>query len=227
MQHLKDVKQSKKYARDREYWNKNLNKTASAPNLPYVLNSEGEEFARRHFYVDKKIWSAVKEKLKKIGVTPTVAALAAYACVLGFWSGDECFTLNLPMTSPVRKQNGMDRIVGDFTESILITLPKKTGSMEEYLNIVAKEFFNAFKHKNYDDIEIMGDLLRENGEAAMFPVVFTGMISENMGFESIDFLGEMVYGISQTPQVKLDCQVFETCGMLKVVWDYKKKYFEK
>ena len=47
-----------------------------------------------------------------------------------------------------------------------------------------------------------------------------------MSFDDIDFFGEMVYGISQTPQVTLDCQVFETHGMLKVVWDYKKDYFD-
>lgn len=227
LRHLRDMKKSRKYQRDREYWNNNQSRIAPAPQLPYTSANHGEGFARRHFYIDQETWSKGKSYLQKINVTPNVAALAVYACLLGFWSGDKEFTLNLPMTSSIRKQRGMDRIIGDFTESVLITLPQNTGSMEEYLNIVSEAFFCAFKHKNYDGIEIMNDLSRKTGKAAIFPVVFTGMISQDMGFEQFDFLGEMVYGISQTPQVTLDCQVFETNGMLKVVWDYRKSYFEK
>ena len=114
--------------------------------------------------------------------------------------------------------------MGDFTESMLLTLPNCEVQILDYIRIVIKVFYKAYKHIAYDGVEVMRDLQKAKGGSVLFPIVFTGMISENLGFESIDFFGKMQYEISQTPQVQLDCQVFEANGELKVVWDYRQHW---
>lgn len=227
LQHIEGVRESKKYLRNQRYWTEKMDSIAPAPKLPYMLKTtDGREFKRRHWYIDAETWKKVKQKLEKMQVTPTIAVLTIYSAILSFWCNQEHFTINLPMTSTMRKQKGMERVMGDFTESLLLTLPKCGNSIQDYMRVVNCAFFEAFKHNSYDGIEVMGDMRKKYGETIMLPVVFTGMISEDMSFDYIDFFGEMVYGISQTPQVTLDCQVFETHGMLKVVWDYKESYFD-
>ncbi|MFR6586632.1 MAG: hypothetical protein ACLUSL_01910 [Ruminococcus sp.] len=57
------------------------------------------------------------------------------------------------------------------------------------------------------------------GGKAAFPFAFTSRLTA--GDESYwDFLGEMVYRISRTPQLAVDCQISEHCGELEVRWDY-------
>lgn len=223
---LENNQKSKRYLKDKNYWLAKLDKIAPAPELPYLQGASGDEkFGRRHYFVKEETWTTTKTFFKQQGISPTVGVLSVYAKVISFWTNQENFTVNLPMSSSIRRSKGMDRVMGDFTESLILSIPSVKKDFIEYMSILNKQFFNAYKHRSYDGIELMGEIRKQTGDNIMFPVVFTGMISESMTFEALDFFGNMVYGISQTPQVKLDCQVFETGGQLKVVWDYKKKYF--
>ena len=48
------------------------------------------------------------------------------------------------------------------------------------------------------------------------PMVFTSILDD---FSAMDWLGEVIYSISQTPQVLLDCQVYERNRALALNWD--------
>ena len=60
--------------------------------------------------------------------------------------------------------------------------------------------------------------------AATFPVVFTSALVHGAS-ASVEFLGEQVYCISQTPQIWLDHQVMEENGALVFNWDAVEELF--
>lgn len=226
---LEKRKTKSKYITDKKFWEEISEDMPSAPKIPTLPSDLHEKniFKRKQFFIDSDTWSSVKENLAKINVSSNIGVLSAYAAVLGFWSNQERFTLNLPMTNIIRRKKGMQRVLGDFTEEMLLPVNgySKNESFESYISYVNAEFMKHYKHNYFDGIELMALMRSKTGENVKMPVVYTGMISDKSEFDNADFFGNMVYGVSQTPQVTLDCQVFETHGQLKVVWDYIEKLF--
>lgn len=227
---LEERKTKKKYIIDKKFWEGIADDIPPAPALPMVEDIDGSNniFKRKHYFIEREIWDRVKKKLDSINVSASTGVLACYAAVLGFRCNQDRFTLNLPMTNLIRRKKGMNRVMGDFTEEMLMPVNNyKSGeSFEEYISYINSEFMKYFKHSYFDGIELMSHIRSKNGETVKMPVVYTGMISDKSEFDYLDFFGEMVYGVSQTPQVILDCQVFETHGQLKIVWDYIERLFD-
>lgn len=77
-------------------------------------------------------------------------------------------------------------------------------------------------HRDVSAIRVMRQLAqRQNVPAVPMPVVFTSAL----GFEQDNFLARRnllkpVWGISQTPQVWLDHQIYESEGELRFNWDF-------
>lgn len=86
----------------------------------------------------------------------------------------------------------------------------------------------ALDHRHYEGVEFLREYssARKLGTKASMPIVFTSMIygEEN---ECYNLLGERKYGISQTSQVYIDCQVTNTADGLSVLWDYVEDLFDK
>ena len=228
---IENRKTKSKYISDREFWEQTADDLPAAPLLPLLSrdNSQKNIFKRKQFFIDADTWSSTKDFLSAINVSPTVGVLSAYAAILGMWSNQERFTLNLPMTNLIRRKKIMNRVLGDFTEEMLLPLDRymPNDDFKHYVEYVNAEFMKFFRHNYFDGIEVMSHIRSKTGETVKLPVVYTGMISDKNEFDNIDFFGNMVYGVSQTPQVTLDCQVFETHGRLKVVWDYIESLFDE
>ena len=63
---------------------------------------------------------------------------------------------------------------------------------------------------------------QDSGFRAIMPVVFTSLLSADVQFRDsspMDWLGEVVYTITQTPQVFIDHQINEQRGSLVLDWD--------
>jgi len=70
------------------------------------------------------------------------------------------------------------------------------------------------------------DAARQQGREISSPVVFTSTLG--VGGESLfdtDAFGQPIYGVSQTPQVWLDLQIYEQHGELLLCWDYVEALF--
>ncbi len=83
------------------------------------------------------------------------------------------------------------------------------------------------EHNAVSAIWVLRELARRTGRPAVsMPVVFTSAlgISDDLTNMSLPF-GEQIWGISQTPQVWLDCQVTEREGGLFVNWDAVEELF--
>lgn len=76
------------------------------------------------------------------------------------------------------------------------------------------------EHRYFSGVQVLRELTRLCGTLApAMPIVMTSLAGHPPQYTDTD-LGVPVYGISQTPQVSLDFQVFEKAGGLTFNWDF-------
>lgn len=92
------------------------------------------------------------------------------------------------------------------------------GNFQTRAQSLQQQLWRDLEHLQINGIRVLRELarLRETGLRAQMPVVFTSML---MDLDQIAWLGEVVYSITQTPQVWLDCQTYEQAGALVFNWD--------
>ncbi|MBR3534983.1 MAG: amino acid adenylation domain-containing protein [Oscillospiraceae bacterium] len=221
----KQYQTTQKYQSDRRYW---LDKIKDFPMYPAVtMQSEKiqNSFKRKtfHFSIDK--WKRFMEMAKAQNCTPTVAIITAYAMTLAVWARQERFGLNLTMLNRMPLTPEVNRIVGDFTSVNLLDVRLGTAkSFIENMRQIQLEMSADLDHASYSGVKLMRDITSEKGkDAAIYPFVFTGAI----GLVDVAGMHGRVgdYGISQTPQVFIDCQAMDTAAGLDVNFDIREGVF--
>jgi len=153
--------------------------------------------------------------------------MAIYAEVLGVWSATTRFCLNVTIYNRLPLHPHVDQIVGDFTSMIFLVVDRTTASpFVERARELQKQLWTDLAFRHVSGVEVLRELARYRGEGstAMMPVVFTGTLG-TPGYRSLSRLGKMVYGVTQTPQVTIDQQVFEEDGALVLSWDAVEEVF--
>lgn len=231
---LSNFKLSSTYEKDKAYWSERIKTLPAAPALP--LKQKPEKISKPHFKrlahtIDKKNWDKLKTISKSQGVTPSALLFTAFSRVLAYWSNQPEHTINVTMFTRYPFNKNVNNIIGDFTSLLLIDSNIKPGSsFWENANDAQNNLMKALEHRHYDGIEIIREISREKnmGNSAVMPVVFTSMVfSGDEVDSSLDDLGEVKMGVSQTSQVYLDYQVMETKGKLEITWDYVDELFEE
>ncbi|MFI6481050.1 amino acid adenylation domain-containing protein [Nonomuraea sp. NPDC050663] len=216
------------YARDREYWLARLDELPGAPALPLRDDHDPARtpprFRRLTTTLGDGVWRALKARAAACGVTPANAVLAAYAETIGRWSATERFCLGLPVLNRMPLHPHVDRLLGDFTSlSLLAVEPAGRTSFADRARALGERVFDDLDHRLYSGVEVLRELARRRGrEAGGLPVVFTGSIG--VGGGAVSAAGRAArpsYGISQTPQVWIDCQVGDQYGGLDMNWDVR------
>ncbi|HXM59150.1 MAG TPA: amino acid adenylation domain-containing protein, partial [Candidatus Dormibacteraeota bacterium] len=216
------VETTERYRRARAYWLERLDALPPAPDLPLRKAPESvrrPRFRRRSVALDAATWARLRERAAVIGVTPTTVVLAAFARALAAWSRSPRFTLNLTLFNRHPLHRDVDRVVGDFTSVNLLevdlTEPDGLAAVAER---VGGRLWRDLEHRWFGGVRVLRELARaRGGPGALMPVVFTSALG--LGDLPLDWLGRMVDGVSQTPQVWLDHQVFERDGELVLSWD--------
>jgi yersiniabactin nonribosomal peptide synthetase len=218
--------------RARAYWRDRVDTLPGPPQLP--LRIDPAELAdprteRRHVWLAPDRAAIIAERAKAAGVTPPVAFAAAFASVLAAWSAQPRFVLNLPVYDRVPVHPDVQRLIGDFTNVILLEVD---GSPRPSFTALAQALQSQLRadahHSDYSGVDVLRDLARARpGEPISAPVVFTSAISlgELFGDEVRQAFGEPVWTTSQTPQVWLDCQVTERERGLYLNWDVVEELF--
>ncbi|MBB6347807.1 pyochelin synthetase [Nonomuraea muscovyensis] len=212
-----------RYERDKAYWLDRIDDLPAAPDLPLLTRPAGQaRFRRLETRLDPATWAALKEQAGRHGLSPSTAVLAAYAEVIGSWSRAARFSLDITLLNrlPVHPQIG--NLVGDFTSVSLLAVDKGAGTtFAERAAAVQAQLWQDLDHRLFTGVEVMRELGRRRGpDAALMPVVFTsaiGLADEEEGTGR----GEFTHGISQTPQVWIDCQNIERRGGLSTNWDVR------
>lgn len=229
------IRKSAAYLRDKNYWLSRIDTLPPAPALPLSrkpLAGEHYRFQRLQATLAPENWSALKDRAQAVGISASGILLAAYAEILGRWSGQPRFTINLTQFNRLPVHPQIDGIAGDFTALILLAVERASGrSFVERARALQEQLWADLDHPTFSGVELLREMgtakSGENGGIGM-PIVFTSALGLGKSDENAitkSSLGQFVYGISQTPQVLLDHQAFELAGQLRLVWDAAAEYF--
>ncbi|CAM5231515.1 condensation domain-containing protein [Streptomyces griseus] len=210
----------------RAYWRERIPALpASGPALPLAARPEditAPVFSRRAFTLPTAAWEHIVGRAREFGLTPAVVLATAYAEVLGAWSEEDRFLLNVPLfdRQPLAPQVG--GLVADFTSLILLSVDvgRPVPFAERALDLQRQLHDNA-SHAQYSTLSVLQDLRRAHGgRRTAAPVVFAcNLGSAFVPPEMREELGEWSWMISQTPQVWLDHQVYRTDDGVVLAWD--------
>lgn len=224
---LQSFKNHPFYLRSKQYWQTRLEQLPPAPELPLALDPntlQTPTFKRlSHRFED---WQALKRLIQEKSLTPSCVLLAAFSTCLAHWSKSTNFSLNLTTFNRLPFHPEINQLIGDFTSLTLLEIQNPyPQSFESFAHQVQKQLSQDLEHRYYDSVNILRDLARQRGyhQAAM-PVVFTSVL-DGVDLRTLKPWGELVYSITQTPQVWLDHQVMEEDGTLIFNWDTPEELF--
>ncbi|MFF7991996.1 amino acid adenylation domain-containing protein [Kitasatospora xanthocidica] len=218
------LRESPRHERDRAYWWERIDGLAPAPDLPVLDRETPGRFRRRFLKLDTAAWDALRERARRRGLTPSSVVLAGYAAVLERWSRTPKFTLNLTVLNRMPLHPQVGQVVGDFTSVSLLAVDWAQGaSFAERARALGGRLFEDLDHRLCSGVEVLRELARRRGrEAALMPVVFTSAIG--LGEDGTERRAEGRldgFGITQTPQVFIDCQAMDDAEGLQVNWDIR------
>lgn len=227
----RNLRETAQYKQDKAYWLERMDTLPQAPDLPRNITqktSKKVRFRRQFLQLAPAVWQQFKEKAQQYGVTPTIAVMTAYALVIKKWSQTKEFCLNLTVLNRLPLHTEVNDIIGDFTSVNLLavdcTAEKSFTGQAQSLNA---QLFEDLDHRLFSGVEVIRELTRRRGrEAALMPIVFTSAIGLLQATERAEMKGRFTgEGISQTPQVFIDCQAMDGSHGLQVNWDVREGVF--
>ncbi|OBK21740.1 non-ribosomal peptide synthetase [Mycobacterium asiaticum] len=217
--------------RDRQWWQHRLPEMPGAPELPTVpvaQRSNPQRTVRYDHWLSPEAKDRLVSGAHARGVTPAVALAAVFADTIGGWSAQDRFLLNVPLFQREPVHPDIDRVIGDFTSSIMLEVDvSERMSVAERARSVQRTMYESGSHAAYSGLDVLRDLGRHRGEPVLAPVVFTSALDlgELFAEDVIETFGEPVWIISQGPQVLLDAQITELRGGLLINWDVRESAF--
>jgi amino acid adenylation domain-containing protein len=210
------IESTELYRRAERYWLERVPTMALAPDLPLACDPGTIDVARFRKVsgtLPAESWARIKAWAARRDLTPTAALLAAWSEVVATWSKERRFTLNLPTANRLPLHPQVDEIIGDFTSVTLVEVDADGDApFEARARAVRDRLVSDLDHRFFSGVRVQRALRKARGDmAATMPVVFTCVLHDEAEDER---LGDVVYGISQTPQIWLDTQVYESGGAL-------------
>ncbi len=220
-----DRKKCSKYIVDEAYFSKKLNEYAEAPMLPVNFDDAQEEFQRISSEINMNEWAGLKAAALKEGITATIAVLTAFSMTLELWCEKPDFTVNLTTMNRDSNRKEIGSIVGDFTSINLLNVSvMRDKTFVENAKVLQKKFALDMEHNSFSGMEVLRELRKlHSSEECFYPIVFTSSIGSISA--EYDYLKMGTYGVSQTPQVFMDCQVMEVNKKLHINLDIRKGIF--
>ncbi|BAK43323.1 non-ribosomal peptide synthetase [Eggerthella sp. YY7918] len=225
----RSLRNSPKFYRDKSYWANRLEGLPPAPDLPISDHGSGscrcEGFYRLSHCLEKEFWQGIKVRSENYGVTVSNVILTAFAEAIGRWSQHRRFTLNIPIFNRLSLHEKIGDVIGDFTSVSLlgIDLDAAGETFAERVNAIGRQLYDDLDHRLYTGLDVMAELGRRQGKTPLFPIVFTSTIGSAPG--SGNSKGSFVLGLTQTPQVWIDCQVMASGEEGLLTWDIRRGLF--
>lgn len=228
--------QRARFARDRDYWMARIPDMPGAPDLPVQdtpVTQEPVKFSRHALTLSPAQWQAFCHHAGERRTTPTCAILAAFADTIGRWSRQPDYSLNLTVLNRPAMHPDIGRIIGDFTStSVLQVRQQPTSRFEDRAAQMQEQLWEDMEHAAFSGIDVLREMARDRQQRDfILPVVFTSTLGMDQTSCPAGTDGEFMqgarlgYGITQTPQVWLDCQVAERANVLHVNWDIREGIF--
>ncbi len=216
---------------DRRWWAERIPTLPEGPALPLVPRSEQADprrGTRRVHIFDVATRDALFAAAHRHGITPAMAVAASYSGTLARWSTNRRFLLNLPMFGREQFHPDVDKLVGDFTSSLMLDVDLTEAHTPISRARVLQETLHATaRHSSYSGLSVLRDLTRHHGTPVLAPIVYTSALGLGDLFAGkvTEFFGRPVWTISQGPQVLLDAQATPVAEGLMINWDTREDAF--
>lgn len=216
-------KELKNRAVSQKYWKDRISEIPIGTSLPTknIEDLNNIVFCRREYFIEKYEWKKLKEKAGKNGLTIAMALLGAYATVIDRWSNESRFVINLPIFNRDSQIEGIDQVVADFTNLLLLEIDCNKDNVLSLMSSIQEQFQRDLQYISYSGVKVQRDIARlRNFKGIIAPIVFSCNLGRNLVSEEfIKRLGNIQYMITQTPQVMLDFQVFDHKDGALLIWD--------
>jgi pyochelin synthetase len=232
-----DLRNSAIYQRSQRYWQSRIASLPPSPELPLGKSLSAVKYPRfvhRTKKIAPEAWQSLRNRGFQANLTPSSIILAAFSEVLTAWSKSPQFTLNITLFKRLPLHSEVNRLVGDFTSLDLLAVDNSgTESFATRAKKIQRQLWQDLDHRYVSGMTVLRELARsqQRYSGALMPVVYTSTLtndslnrdrfanSSSTESASIYELGEVVYSLSQTPQIYLDHQVLEEQGALILNWD--------
>ncbi|MEU9294623.1 amino acid adenylation domain-containing protein [Streptomyces sp. NPDC048266] len=218
---------TKTYAAARAYWTRRAGSLPASPVLP--LRPAGRTtgdgpVTRRSFVLPADAWERFGALVRAQGLTPATALGAAFCDILGHWSKDQHFVLNVMYGERRPYHPHVDRVVGNFSSTLLLERGPRTpgGTFAERAAELRDRLHEGLEHGVVSGVEVLREANRSSRRLdGMAAVVFAPVLGPGtQGGVFLERLGwRRLHGGVHTPQVAFDHQVFELSTGLLVNWD--------
>lgn len=228
------LRESGRYERDRDYWWGRLDELPPAPDLPITpaATDAPPRFHRWQAELAAADWANLSHQAGQHGISGSGVVLGAFAEVIGRWSRNKRFTLNLTLLNRLPLHPQVGSLIGDFSSVNTLAVEQDPAvPFAERARALQAQLWQDLDHRLFSGVEVLREISRRRGVgAALMPVVFTSAIGldgsgAKSGAAGTDALARLVDGISQTPQVWIDCQNIERGGGLASNWDVREGVF--
>ncbi len=213
------------YRRCLEYWRERARLLPPPPQLPLVRNpAELTEprFGSHGRLLPTDVWQRLVDRGARHGVTPSSILLAAYGVVLGRWTREGSFTVNVTVTNRFEVHPDVEDLVGEFASFDLLPIDLDTGSFAEIADALQEQSWSDLEYRYLNGVEVLRELAREQGgTAGGMPVVFTSTLvqqAESPDESLLGWLGDIVHEAAQTPQVWLDGAAIQVSDGVYLSW---------
>ncbi|CRZ13592.1 non-ribosomal peptide synthetase [Mycolicibacterium neworleansense] len=216
---------------DRQWWAERVPDLPDPPALPLVPLSD-----QRNPHRSIRLWEvldvptrdALFAAAQRRGITPAMAVGASYANALAHWSTQSRFLLNLPMFGREPYHPDVDKLVGDFTSSLLLDIDLAGADTATARARVVQETLHATAaHSSVSGLDVLRDVSRHRGSQTLATIVYTSALGLGDLFagDVTDQFGAPVWTISQGPQVLIDAQATPIADGLMINWDVRIEAF--
>lgn len=218
----------------RSYWLDRVPDLPGAPALPLAVDPATvtrPRFVRRDHVVPADRWQPLARRAAAHGLTPASVLATAFAEVLGRWSGQDRFLLNVPLFDRRAAHPDTARLVADFTSLVLLDVDLGGGGgFAGRAARLQRRLHEDLAHTAFSGVEVLRELVRAaaagGGEPRTAPVVFACNIDGALVSDTCrEQFGDVGWMISQTPQVWLDFQVHLTADGVLLAWDAVEELF--
>jgi len=214
-----------------QWWADRIPDLPEPPALPLVPRDEQQNPLRSvrlwHIF-DTATRDALFAAAHRRGVTPAMAVAASYANTLAHWSTSSRFLLNLPMFGREPFHPDVDRLVGDFTSSLMLDIDLTgTTTATERARVVQEVLHATVEHSAVSGLDVLRDMGRHRGHQMLATIVYTSALGLGDLFagDVMEQFGAPVWTISQGPQVLLDAQATPLVDGLMINWDVRIEAF--
>ena len=217
-----------------EYWSARRPDFAPIPALPMNQAPPDAATRRREARLSKEHWAQLKQMARQRGITPSMVLCSAYAEVLARWSGGAPFLLNVTQFSRPPVHPRIQEITGEFTNVVFLECKRPAATpFAAWADSLQAQMRGHLDHSDaINGVEVLR-AWSNGSEPILAPVVFTSTLGLGAHHEGLRkheraaedstsqaWLGDGIFGISQTPHVWLDHIVSEVDGSLTCTWDY-------